>query len=73
MMQPCKMKFDPLCLAHGNHCCIKTERKCVDFVWHLRKAQMKLCWRVGVSESEWQNVAKSTLNALRMFQETASY
>lgn len=48
----------------GSAAALNRERKCEDFIWNHRKARMKSRWRVGASESEWQNVMKNfTLNA----------
>lgn len=48
----------------GSAAALNRERKCEDFIWNHRKAQMKSRWRVGASENEWQNVMKNfTLNA----------
>lgn len=48
----------------GSAAALNRERKCEDFIWNHRKAQMKSRWRVGASENEWQNVMTNfTLNA----------
>lgn len=54
----------------GSAAALNRERKCEDFIWNHRKAQMKSRWRVGASENEWQNVTKNFTECLfRLFKE----